>query len=517
MSKLTFKLIDNKGFITTDNKRCVYLTNDNWDDWAKYETKYYMRVVDDKGKIKDIGSLKIGKKGLKPASSSSKEKGFRRVELDNIFSSLDSDFFSLGQSENYYEALNELDEELKNEILTAIKDCAFNLAILEENIREEVMEESLLRDFSIENIKNKFYRLSHGYAELTRFNFKFEFPRSNDNVPVLEFVVEPASLPSSNVHVLIGRNGVGKTRCIQNLVRSIIEDNDNIANYGRIIRKNESQWNFSGIISVSFSAFDDFDLPKIKVKGMKAYQIGLRYLKDNSSTEVSIKSPSMLKDDLVESFSICRLGPRRTRWCDAIKALESDPLFEEADFCQLLGYNDDDWEKHARNKFNKLSSGHAIVLLTITKLVELVDEMTLVILDEPESHLHPPLLSAFTRALSDLLTKRNGVGLVATHSPVLLQEVPKDCVWKISRSGSISSAQRPRIETFGENVGILTSEIFGLEVTRSGFHKVLEDAIEVGSSYKSVLNKFDGALGSEARMILRGLLSNRNNKDDSNE
>ncbi|WP_449507368.1 AAA family ATPase [Enterobacter ludwigii] len=513
MSKLIFKLVDSKGFITTDNKRCVYLTNDNWDDWGKYETKYYLRVVDDTGKIKDVGSLKIGKKGLKPAISSSKEKGTRRVELDDVFTSLDNDFFSLGQSETYYEALNELGEELKNEILIAIKDCAFNLTILDENISEEVMGESLLRDFSIENIKNKFYRLSHGYAELTRFNFKFEFPCNNDNDPVLEFVVEPMSLPSSNVHVLIGRNGVGKTRCIQNLVRSIIEDNDNVEDYGRIIRRNEKKWNFSGIISVSFSAFDDFDLPKIKVKGMKAYQIGLRYFKDNSSSEVLIKSPSMLKDDLVESFSMCRLGPRRTRWCEAIKALESDPLFEEADFCQLLEYNDDNWELYARNKFNKLSSGHAIVLLTITKLVELVDEMTLVILDEPESHLHPPLLSAFTRALSDLLTKRNGVGLVATHSPVLLQEVPKDCVWKISRSGSSSSAQRPRIETFGENVGILTSEIFGLEVTRSGFHKVLEDALEVGSSYKSVLNKFDGALGSEARMILRGLLSNRDKED----
>lgn len=508
-------MVDSNGITTTNNNRCVYLSNDNWDDWAKYETKYYMRVVDDTGKIKDIGSLKIGKKGLKPANSL-KEKGARRVELDSTFLSLDNDFFSLGQSENYYEALNELDEELKIEILKAIKDCAYNLTILDENIREEVMTESLLRDFSIKNIRNKFHRLSHGYAELTRFNFKFEFPHHNDDNPVLEFIVEPMSLPSSNVHVLIGRNGVGKTRCIQNLVRSIIEDNHNIENYGRIIRKKESTWNFSGIISISFSAFDDFDLPKIKVKGMKAYQIGLRYFKDNSSTEVLIKSPSMLKEDLVESFSICRLGPRRTRWSEAIIALESDPLFEEADFCQLLGYDDDNWERHARKKFNKLSSGHAIVLLTITKLVELVDEMTLVILDEPESHLHPPLLSAFTRALSDLLTKRNGVALVATHSPVLLQEVPKDCVWKISRSGSSSSARRPRIETFGENIGILTSEIFGLEVTRSGFHKVLENALEVDSSYKSVLNKFDGALGSEARMILRGLLNNKN-KEDYNE
>ncbi|GAB3411461.1 AAA family ATPase [Erwinia aphidicola] len=516
MNKLKFKIVDSKSFITTESPRCVYLTNDNWDDWGKYETKYYMRVVDDNGVLKDIGSLKIGRKGLKPANYSSKEKGTRRVELDNMFPSLGVDYFSLGQSESYYEALNELDDELKNEILTSVNDCAYNLDIFNENLQEDVMGESLLRDFSIENINNKFHRLSRGFAELTRFNFKFEFPGGAADEPTLEFVVEPTSFPSSNVHVLIGRNGVGKTRCIQNLVRSIIEDNEDVESYGRIIRARESRWNFSGIISVSFSAFDDFDLPKIKVKGMKAFQIGLRYLKDDSSSDVLIKTPSMLKDDLVESFSVCRLGPRRTRWSEAIKSLESDPLFEEADFCKLLEYNDDNWEMYARQKFNKLSSGHAIVLLTITKLVELVDEMTLVILDEPESHLHPPLLSAFTRALSDLLTKRNGVALVATHSPVLLQEVPRDCVWKISRSGSSSHAQRPRIETFGENVGILTSEIFGLEVTRSGFHKVLESAIKTESSYKSVFDQFNGALGSEARMILRGLLSNRV-KDVSDE
>lgn len=484
------------------------MTNDNWDDWGKFETKYYMRVVDSSGKLKDIGHLKIGRKGLK--SSGSISSGARRVELDKVFSALGDDFFSLGQSENYYEALNELDDELKKEILVSINDCAYNLKIFNDNLSEEVMGESLLRDISTVNVKNKFYRLSHGYAELTRFDFKFEFPQFDEGEPVLEFVVEPTSLPSSNVHVLIGRNGVGKTRCIQNIVRSIIEDNEDVEAYGKIIRKNKNNWNFSGIISVSFSAFDDFDLPKIKVKGMKAFQIGLRYFNENSTSDVLIKSPSMLKDDLVASFSICRIGPRRARWSDAIKALESDPLFEEADFRQLLSYDNDNWEERARQKFNRLSSGHAIVLLTITRLVELVDETTLVILDEPESHLHPPLLSAFTRALSDLLTKRNGLALVATHSPVILQEVPKDCVWKISRSGSSSLAQRPRIETFGENVGILTSEVFGLEVTRSGFHKVLEEAIEEDLSYDSILDKFNGSLGSEARMILRGLLNNKN-------
>lgn len=47
------------------------------------------------------------------------------------------------------------------------------------------------------------------------------------------------------------------------------------------------------------------------------------------------------------------------------------------------------------------------------------------LIDEPEGHLHPPLLSAFVRALSELLVNRNGVAIIATHSPVVLQEVPR--------------------------------------------------------------------------------------------
>ncbi|MDK7046806.1 AAA family ATPase, partial [Escherichia coli] len=100
-----------------------------------------------------------------------------------------------------------------------------------------------------------------------------------------------------------------------------------------------------------------------------------------------------------------------------------------------------------------------------------------VLIDEPESHLHPPLLSAFIRALSDLLLDRNGLSIIATHSPVVLQEVPKRCVWKINRSRLSTESRRPDIETFGENVGILTREVFGLEVVKSGFHDLLVQSV----------------------------------------
>jgi predicted ATP-dependent endonuclease of OLD family len=252
---------------------------------------------------------------------------------------------------------------------------------------------------------------------------------------------------------------------------------------------------------------------------MRVSQVGLRNRIEEGSEKVfQVKTPEMLAEDFAQSLNACRNGPRAKRWLQSLDTLATDSLFEETDIRSLLSVDEALWRDNAKKLFKKLSSGHAIVLLTITRLVELVDERTLVILDEPESHLHPPLLSAFIRAVADLLGKRNGVAIIATHSPVVLQEVPMSCVWKLRRSGVVSVAERPTIETFGENVGVLTSEVFGLEVTLSGFYRLLENAVTAGLDYEEVIDRFGDQLGSEARAITRGLVaaSNREQQDAEN-
>ena len=186
--------------------------------------------------------------------------------------------------------------------------------------------------------------------------------------------------------------------------------------------------------------------------------------------------------------------------------LSSDPIFRDANISALMNLeNLEKFEKDATKLFKKLSSGHKIVLLTITRLVETLEERSLILIDEPESHLHPPLLSSFIRVLSDLLINRNGVSIIATHSPVVLQEVPKECIWKLRRIGAEAKVDRLEIESFGENVGILTQEIFGLEVTDSGFHKILKELVEKSESYEDAVAKLKGQIGLEGKAILRSL------------
>ncbi|CAD0298616.1 AAA family ATPase [Xanthomonas hortorum] len=506
-----FKILPS-GDIPANSRNQAFLITDQWDDWRKYRTQFYLKVVDDLGTSHSIGEVKIGQIGLKPGFIVG--PGQRAPELPIIFDSLDERFFSLGQGEDYYASLNQLNEELRKRVLTGLRDVAFDINIFDININEEVMSESLLRSIHAANVRTRLNRLTRGDARLTRFHFQYSLPLAQDIPPaVLDFEVVPDSVPPTNVHVLIGRNGAGKTQCMRGLADALLGRKTDNRPTGEIslLSNPLEEWSFAGLILVSFSAFDDFDLRPQQEDSISAEKVGLTRIGDeNAGAESGMKSPADLSIDFRKSLARCRIGLTAQRWRDAVLTLETDDLFAEANVTSLLDKNPGpDWDKEAESLFKRLSSGHAIILLTITRLVELVDEKTLVLLDEPEGHLHPPLLSAFIRCLSDLLVKRNGVALIATHSPVVLQEVPNSCVWKIRRSRDVSVVERPTLETFGENIGLLTREVFGLEVTRAGFHVMLSNAVSEGHSYEEILAHFNYQVGSEAKSIIRALIAER--------
>jgi hypothetical protein len=92
---------------------------------------------------------------------------------------------------------------------------------------------------------------------------------------------------------------------------------------------------------------------------------------------------------------------------------------------------------------------------------------------------------------------------------VVLQEIPRKCVTVLRRSGSRQAVDHPRIETFGENISTLTRDVFGLEVTRSGFHQRILDEIDGETTFEDLEDSFDGQLGSEARAVALAAIANR--------
>ena len=516
---MLFKLIRLDARLPKEATSQAFLVEDKWDDWAKFRTQFQLVVFDAAGERIHAGDVKIGQKGLKAAPKIS--PGKRAPQLPEEFNKLDKEFFSLGQSESYYEALNGLDDRLRGRILKGLRDIANDLRFFEENHNEDVMLESLLREVQASNVRGRLHRLSNGDATLTEYDFSYVFPGIEDEASTtLDFKVVPESMPPSNVHVLIGRNGVGKTHCMRQIALSLLgRTTEKGTSPGKITKRlglKEEDWSFAGVVLISFSAFDSFNLEPESEDDITSKHVGLRY-RDADGNKV--KTFEQLANDFARSLEGCREGPRAKRWRAAVEMLESDDLFAEANVTSLLDLDfEDRWLKRASRLFEKLSSGHAIVLLTVTRLIELVDEKTLVLLDEPEGHLHPPLLAAFVRCLSDLLVSRNGVAIIATHSPVVLQEVPRFCAWKLRRSSSKVFVERPTVETFGENIGVLTREVFSYEVTRSGFHQLLNAAVDEQNNYLRVVSKFKGQLGAEAKAIVQGLIAQRDaDSEDDDE
>ena len=279
---------------------------------------------------------------------------------------------------------------------------------------------------------------------------------------------------------------------------------------------------FANVLCIAFSPFDDFSELIQKDPSIPAVFVGLKKRSEGERWDLL----ESIWKQFWQHFESCLNAERKRKlWREAIEILRMDPTFREerieAFMDEAESYSGSTVarrvKKQIRDTFGRLSSGHKVVLLIVTSCVAEIEERSVVFLDEPENHLHPPLLSALIRALSNLLTDRNGVAIVSTHSPVVLQEIPRNCVWKLDRR---HKPRRLRQETFGATIGSLTDEVFRLDVEDSGFHKILEDrAQSVGAgdsqrsdaeaNYRKIMASFGNQLGEEARILLWTLLTSQ--------
>ncbi|WP_336856037.1 AAA family ATPase [Sinomonas albida] len=465
---------------------------DSWDDFH-FKTSYMLHYGLGETSA-EIGAVKIALRGMT-------ERG-PHTQLPASFSQLDAQLFSLGQDREYYEKLLALPNGIGLEALRALRDVAEDEALFEQVRSEEVFTTSLLRSVPLQTVTNQFRRIIRGDAPLTPYRFTYTQPISDSNAPPLQlqFGVHPEVMPPTNVHVLIGANGVGKSSLLRDFLAAGSGSTTAVGSFKDELTARfapSSEIPFANVVHIAYSAFDrEENEPLESSDGVRIHRVGLSKSADES-----------LEDQFFASLKICARGSRKARWLDAVSTLVSaDGVLNDAGPRNLINRIGDANESTVRGAFSRMSSGHRIALLTVTRSVELIEERSLVLLDEPETHLHPPLLSALTRAISDLVIARNGVAIMATHSPVVLQEVPASCVWTLRRSGNDLRAFRPSEETFGESVSRLTSSVFFLDVNQTGYNKVLRDLLrEHSGSAERVMDALSGQLGSEGRFVLSSL------------
>ena len=496
----------------------AYLEYNNWNDYG-FHTGFHLIVFDENSEKLEIGLVKIG---FENQLYGDKTKDRMKKE----FYSLDNTFFSLGQEVSYYKNLYKLDSEFRNVLVKSLRDVVQDSQIYELSLKHESMTVSLMRNISHNMITGQFKRILEGGAELTEYDFNFNLRKTETAQSLnLSFQVNPDSNPPTNIHVLIGKNGAGKTFLLESMVSTLNSSryltrpvgtfSKSQININNSVSITEARELFAGSIFVSFSTFDKF-IPFSEERDKSAHlpftYVGPKLIVGEEMNKSSIENI------LIRKFenSLTKIFERQKQfdWIKVIEEIGITTISDEFDFNELRKVKDHErFIKLGKKAFEKFSSGHAIVVLTLTRLSEKMEEKTLVLIDEPETHLHPPLLSSFIRVLSTLATRKNGVVIMATHSPVVLQEVPKSCVSILRRPRHELIVSKPKIETFAENIDTLTSEIFNLEVFESGFSKLLKNSVNSGKTFEQIEEEYNYQIGFEGKVMLRSYIAQRDNGD----
>jgi len=253
---MLFTVLSSSVEAVSSNPPKAFLIRDNWDDRFEFSTLFHLIIFDEANNKHELGDVKVGQFGL--------SKTERSPQIPEKFDVLDERFFSLGQSDRYYMRLMQLSGSLRDQVLNGLKDVVADLSLFNKAIEERVTKISLLRDVTPMSVRGQFRRLLDGGSRLSAYDFSYQLQnRSGRSITSidLDFEVEPESNPPTNVHILIGRNGVGKTRILNCMTRALVDKNAPSNQFGFFTsqdKKNNLEI-FANIVSVTFSAFDDFE------------------------------------------------------------------------------------------------------------------------------------------------------------------------------------------------------------------------------------------------------------------
>ena len=191
---------------------------------------------------------------------------------------------------------------------------------------------------------------------------------------------------------------------------------------------------------------------------------------------------------LIQSCIEIEKAERTKKWLKTISSFLDEEIVEN-----LMSENEDKVKKINLTKISDtlkiLSSGQNILLNIITEIIKNIRYDSLIIYDEPETHLHPNAISQLTNTLYTLTEEFESFCLIATHSPLVVQEMLAKNIYILEKEQNKLYVRKPNSETFGENLTVITNEIFGNRDVPDYFKIQLKKLVSLGLSYERILKE----------------------------
>lgn len=505
----------------TDDDVAFFLEENDWDDFG-YKTMYHLHASKllTGGKPEYLGSLRIMRKGQTTRDIYLLDKLYKNRE----FLELPPEYVSVSMDVDLYMGVNRY-LTTKEDRLAVVK--ALHLILGEDSEYydkslddDECFINSLLRDgLGLDNFAlKKGYSLlysSECFYDLRKesLNVKFEHVSNEIELHFTSIDSDDDAILPNGVVVFIGKNGSGKSTAIYRLAKLMYTDPTQRFRLKEDVGEIEpNNVGVSKMFLISYSPFDNFILPtsynkdymKLLKSGEDVYSrfvfCGIRdIIKEESEIETAIKEETeedrikkiaadrkdktILKDinTLAEEFAEALylvLDDFDYRYKTWGRFLNNCKVFQPSLYDDIGSLTYGSSKEDMKKTFMSLSTGHKFLMHTYSRLLAYIDDNCLLLFDEPENHLHPPLLSFMMSQIRELLSNTHSVMFIATHSPVILQETFSKNVFIVRKNGNSTTITQPQIETYGANISTITSEVFDLTTDVTKYHDAIKHLYE---------------------------------------
>ncbi|WP_339686630.1 AAA family ATPase [uncultured Nonlabens sp.] len=471
----------------------LLLLNDGWNDYGVVSEFQLFFQPTKNDKIR-IGKVKIIHENIKKIYDA----------LDKKFEVLNNEFCSLGQNIDYYRNLKTHLGTNFESVLWALKDAAFFTNINEKFENNENFKDSLIRDDVPERLLREAKFQLYDYDLSNLYSFKYHFkPKFANNKLEVEFNFKNDANSFNRIYAIIGKNGTGKTQLITSLPVDISKKNDDKFTPVTPL--------FSKVIAVSYSIFDSFEIPKNTASFNYEY-CGINDEKGNPISKRGLRLRFHNTRKKIDDIG------RSDTW---VKILKN--FIDEDSINSFITKKDDsegflpdfkyDFDLEEFGKVIKmLSSGQSIILYIITEIVAHIRLDSIILYDEPETHLHPNAISQLVNTIYELVHEFESYCIIATHSPLIIRELLSKNVYVIERESQFSSIRNIGIESFGENLSRLTEEVFGNREIPKQYKIILKKMVDKGLSYekiKELLEHDQIPLSVNTSIFLKSLLNEK--------
>lgn len=473
------------------NYPCFKLVKDEWNDWFTYWTKFALEYCDGSGACIKLGFLKLMKRGVNKTAEA----------LPSSFFKLTDDCCSIGMDYSYYDKLKRLFKTSYQSVLYALRDTAVFPSIYEQFEDDPCFNNSLIRQEPYNSnpaplLDSVRWRLQGVNVE-SYYKFKYSFrpyysEDRDDNYITLDFDFAYNVPFEQRIYGVIGKNGSGKTTMLSMMAQSFQSAGDK-----RIM---PSKPLYNKVISISFSVFDTFPLPAGDARFNYRY-LGLKEKKGDVLQG--------LRSDLRIHLEGINAKQRTRQWFSFLGEVLHEQLAEI--LTQEEAPKEIDVNK-VMESLEKFSSGENLLMYIFSSLLDEIKQNTLILFDEPEMHLHPNAISCLIQYMYRLLDHYNSFCIMATHSPLVIQEIPSDNVIIFRRDGDSLVVQPLPYETFSQDLTTVTESVFGDTSSNRYHYRILRYLAEKVGDYDEILKMLNNSnrpvpLGN--RMLLKSLLEER--------